>query len=544
MARMGNASGTDPIGPSAAALRRETDDEALLHSLGYAQELSRGMGGFRNFAISFSIVSIIAGCLPSYFVAFHWGGPVSVTWGWLVVGCFTIFVALSMAEIASAYPTAGGLYYWSAKLGGPGWSWFTGWFNLLGLVGAGAVGYGLATFSAALFNMVWGYPTDRHHIFYLFAAFSAAAILVNVFDVRITSALNAVSVYWHLIGVAIIVAALFAVPGHHQSARYVFTQTINNSGLPGQGWGSLGFLMVVAIGSIGMAQFTLVGYDASAHMAEETRGASRAAATGMVMAVVVSVVCGFVLLLAMTSAIPDRVEVQKHFGDIAAYIWSGALSDRWAEALLLIVVCAQFFCLAACFTAGSRLLFALSRDRAVPGHRAWRRLSRRRVPVGAVVAVGITSFLVLLPTWWDNLAGYYAATSIGATSLYIAYIQPVILRLRKGSGFQRGAWSLGRHHRWINVIAICWVVVISIVFMLPTSPGGMPWRQAFDPDLVNYAPLTIGGAFLLFGGWYLLFARKWFRGPIPMGTEEQLTRLEATLEPQFAVPAERTRETG
>ena len=77
-----------------------------------------------------------------------------------------------MAEIASTYPTAGGLYYWSSKLGSPAWGWFTGWFNLIGLIGIiGAVGYGLAIYATAFFNLIWGYPNDIHHIFYLFAAF-------------------------------------------------------------------------------------------------------------------------------------------------------------------------------------------------------------------------------------------------------------------------------------------------------------------------------------------------------------------------------------
>jgi amino acid transporter len=509
------------------------DDERLLHRLGYAQELSRRMGAFRNFAISFSIISILAGCLPSYFLAFHWGGPVSLTWGWLIVGLFTMFVALSMAEIASTYPTAGGLYYWSSKLGGPAWGWFTGWFNLLGLVAVGAVGYGLATFADSLFDLLWGYPNDRHHIFYLFADSMTAAVLVNLFDVRVTSIVSAVSVYWHLIGVVLIVVALVVVPAHHQSAGYVFTQTVNNSGFGGNGWGSGVFLMVFAIGSIGMAQYTLVGYDASAHMAEETHDASRSAAVGMIMAVFVSVIAGFALLLAMTFAIPNRTGAQSHFGDIVAYIWSTSLSTRWAEVLLLVVVCAQFFCLVACMTASSRLLFAFSRDGAVPGHPLWRKVSARRVPVPAVLAVGTAGFLILVPTWWNNLAGYYAATSIGATSLYIAYVQPVILRLRQGSSFDRGSWSLGKHYRWINPLAIAWVAVISVVFMLPTNPGGMPWREGFDWNLVNYAPITIGAAFLLFGGWYAVSARKWFKGPVSMGAEDELERYEVAQAERF-----------
>ena len=127
---------------------RTSEDEQTLHKLGYAQELFRAMGGFRNFAISFTIISILAGCLTSYWVAFERGGPVAVTWGWLLVGLMSTIIALSMAEIASAYPTAGGLYYWASKIGSPGWGWATGWFNLIGQIAVtAAIGYGLATFA-------------------------------------------------------------------------------------------------------------------------------------------------------------------------------------------------------------------------------------------------------------------------------------------------------------------------------------------------------------------------------------------------------------
>jgi len=508
--------------------------------MGYAQELFRAMGAFRNFAISFTIISILAGCLTSFYLAFQWGGPVSVTWGWIIVGVFTTFVALSMAEIASTYPTAGGLYYWSSKLGSAGWGWFTGWFNLLGLIGIiGAVGYGLAIYATAFFNLIWDYPNDRQHIFYLFAAFVAAATLVNVFDVRITSLINGVSAFWHVIGTAIIVMALIIVPDHHQSVSYAFTTTVNNSGFSGHGWSSAVFWMVFAIGSIGMAQYTLTGYDASAHVAEETHKASRSAATGMIWSVVISVVFGFILLLAIVLAIPDTTKVQEQFTYITTWIWENSMSRTWADVLLFIVVVAQFFCLIACITSGSRMLFAFSRDRATPGHQLWRNVSRHRVPVWAAVAVGFCGFLLLLPTYWNSLAGYYVGTSVGTTCLYIAFILPVILRFSKGSSFERGAWSLGKHYKWINPIAILWVFFIAIVFMLPTGPKGIPGNGAgFDWNYVNYAPLTVPLAFVLFGGWYLLSARKWFEGPVRMGTDEELEQLEAKQEDGFLLPAD------
>ncbi len=183
------------------------------------------------------------------------------------------------------------------------------------------------------------------------------------------------------------------------------------------------------------------------------------------------------------------------------------------------------------------MLFAFSRDRAVPGHQLWRRVSRHRVPVWSVAAVAGAGFLLLLPTWWNNYAGYYVGTSVGTTGLYIAFILPVILRFRQGDRFEKGAWSLGKHYKWINPIAITWVVVISIIFMLPTVPSGIP-GNGLNWNFVNYAPLTIGGALLLFGGWWVLSANKWFKGPVRMGTEIELQELEEKQESEFLLPAD------
>ena len=165
------------------------------------------------------------------------------------------------------------------------------------------------------------------------------------------------------------------------------------------------------------------------------------------------------------------------------------------------------------------MLFAFSRDRAVPGHQLWSRVSRHRVPVWAVFAVGALGFLLMVPTYWNNLAGYYVGTSDRRTIRPLHRVHsPGDPAHACGRLVRAGAWSLGKHHKWINPIAIIWVVFISIVFMLPTGPGGIPGNDAFDWNLVNYAPLTIGGAFILFGGWWVLSAKNWFMGPVRMGT--------------------------
>jgi amino acid transporter len=523
--------------PGTAAL---SDDERTLHRLGYAQVLYREMGGFANFAISFTIISILAGCLTSYYIGFQWGGPVAITWGWLIVGGFVILVALGMGEVASSMPTAGAIYYWSSKLGSPAWGWFSGWFNLIGQIGVtAAIDYGAAIFWTSLMNL-W-FPsvgTDKHTVFITFTAIMAAHLLLNLNGVRILAWLNSFSAWWHMAGVLVIVLVLAIVPDHHQSVSFVFTKTINNSGFAGTNFTTPVFWFVFGIGLL-MAQYTYTGYDASAHMSEETRSASRAAAWGVVMSVVMSVIFGFILLVAVTFAVPDVKGTIAAGGYAVTYIWQTSLGTKWAEFLLFIVCVAQFFCGAASVTAASRMMFAFSRDGAVPGGPIWRKVSRaHRVPVNAVMAICVLSWLLMLPTWWNTTVGYLVGTSIAVIGLYIAYGIPVYLRWRVGDKFQHGGWSLGNHYKWINPIAVLWIIVITILFMMPITPTGIPWHAGFDWNVVNYAPITVGAVLLAVGLWWLLSARKWFKGPVAQGTEAELEQIEASYDtPGPAEPA-------
>jgi amino acid transporter len=515
-----------------------SEDEQTLHRLGYAQELFRSMGGFQNFAISFTIISILAGCLTSYYIAFGQGGPIAVTWGWLLVGLMSTIVALAMAEIASAFPTAGGLYYWASKLGSPGWGWFTGWFNLIGQVAVtAAIGYGLATFGTALLNFWFDYPNTKEYIFLLYLIFLAAALVINLMNVSITALLNTISAYWHMAGVVFIVLVLALVPDNHQSFGYVFGETVNATGFGGDKTTGFVFIYVFLTGLL-MAQYTITGFDASAHMAEETHQASRSAAVGMYMSVVVSVVFGFILLVAVTFAVPSTDGAIENLGFLVPWVWAESMGQNWAEALLFICVIAQFFCVTASITSASRMLFAFSRDGAVPGHRLWRQVGRNRVPHLSVVAIVVASAAIMIPAYWNYLVGYLVGTGIAVIGLYIAFILPVVLRFRLGDRFETGAWTLGKHYKWIDLIAIIWVAFITLVFLMPPYKSSVPWEDDFSWEALNYAPILVGGALILFGGWYVLSARKWFKGPVRMGTEEELERLEEQRLGEFALPTE------
>jgi amino acid transporter len=526
-----------------------SEDEKILHKLGYAQELFRAMGGFQNFAISFTIISILAGCLTSYYVGFERGGPVAITWGWLLVGLMSTIIALAMAEIASAFPTAGGLYYWASKLGSPGWGWATGWFNLIGQIAVTAsIGYGLATFAQVLFTYWFKYDVRMEDwfgisyngsVYVLYAIFMAAAAAINMSKVSITALLNTVSAYWHMAGVAFIVLVLIIVPNQHQSFSYVFSGTVNNSGYgsPSDNFSNPTFWFVFGLGLL-LSQYTITGFDASAHLAEETHAASRMAAVGMYMSVVVSAIFGWILLLAVTFAIPSTQFALENVGTIVPSIWSQSMSQNWAEVLLFICVVAQFFCLTASVTSASRMMFAFSRDGAVPGHQLWRRVARNRVPRYSVWAIAVLSALLMVPAIWNYLVGYAAGTAIAVIGLYIAFVLPVYLRFRLHDRFEHGAWSLGRHYKWIDIVSLLWVALITILFVFPLYKAGLPWESDFSWELTNYTILWFAGIGIFFGGWWALSAKNWFKGPVRMGTDEELERMEEELAGRYELPTE------
>ncbi|MBY8843034.1 amino acid permease [Streptomyces sp. SP2-10] len=476
-------------------------DEERLAQLGYTQVLARRMSAFSNYAVSFTIISVLSGCLTLYLFGMTTGGPAVITWGWVAVGLMTLFVGLSMAEICSAYPTSAGLYFWAHRLAPPrsaaAWAWFTGWFNVLGQVAVTAgIDFGAASFLGAYLNLQFGFGVTPGRTVALFAAILVLHGLLNTFGVRIVAFLNGVSVWWHVVGVAVIVAALALVPDHHRSPTFVFTEFVNRTG-----WGSGPY--VVLLGLL-MAQYTFTGYDASAHMTEETRDAATAGPKGIVRSIWTSWIAGFVLLLGFTFAIQSYDdELASPTGAPPAQILLDALGATAGKLLLLVVIGAQLFCGMASVTANSRMIYAFSRDGALPFSHVWHTVSpRTRTPVAAVWLAALGALALGLP-YLINTTAYAAVTSIAVIGLYIAYVIPTFLRVRRGAGFDRGPWHLGRWSRVIGVVSVAWVVVITVLFMLPqVSP--VTWKT------FNYAPVAVLVVLGFAATWWLASARHWF----------------------------------
>ena len=261
---------------------------------------------------------------------------------------------------------------------------------------------------------------------------------------------------------------------------------------------------------------------------------------------IVSVIAGFILLVAMNIAItPDTVfQVTAADGTVSmvngfdhafsalvppAQIWIDAVGQTGGLVILFLVIGAQFFCGMSSVTANSRMIYAFSRDGAIPGSRFWHRINKRtRTPTNSIWLAAVGAFILGVPYLWSPVA-YFAITSIAVIGLYVAYVAPVYLRVRAGSRFQPGPWTLGRWGPLVGTVATIWVVFIVVLFMLPqylpqVDANGLVWAD------INFTPVVflvvLGGAAL----WYAVSAKNWFKGPKVQGTPEELAAIEHELE--------------
>jgi amino acid transporter len=511
-----------------ADLQNLSADEQRLAELGYKQELSRSWSGFSNFAISFSIISILAGCFTTFFVAWNNGGPVAISWGWPIVSVFILLIGFCMSELVSAYPTSGGIYWWASKLGGVKAGYYTGWLNLIGLLAiVASVAYGAATFldlALSRYSTSWADGYSLARVFWLFLGILIVVSLINIFSSHLLAIVNNISVWWHVAGAAVVVAVLVFLPDNHASVSDVFTGTVNNSGGLNSGETSgLGFWFYVLPLGFLLTQYTITGYDASAHLSEETQGAADSAAKGIWQSIFYSAIGGYILLLAFLFAVQDKDAVTAGGGGVQN-IFDQALPGSWPAHVLLIATLGQLFCTTACMTSCTRMLYAFSRDGAVPGAQYWSKLNAQKTPVNAVLLTAVVALLLTAPALIEVNIGtaeepfilpvaFTAVVSIGVLGLYLAFAIPIYYRWKQGDNFKQGPWNLGTKWKWMAPLAIAEIAITSVYFVLPVTPLGWPNNADFDWKFVNYAPIVLFGSLLaLWIGWHLS-AKNWYTGP-------------------------------
>ncbi len=543
-------------------IRQDVKD---LHSMGYAQELFRNMGGFSNFAISFSIISILTGAVILYDYGLAWAGTAAVLIGWPLVTVFVLTIAASMAEVASAYPTAGGLYYWASKMKNKNWGWWTAWLNLIGQF---AIVAGI-NFAAAFFlnqtiiaPLTGGAFNNTTEILKIgdtllisgqlltMAVLMAAQLALNIAGIGIVALLNQVSVWWHIAFVILIAAALFLMgtqdTGRDAGLTLFAIQPQDTLGSwditipPGSETPFLQFLFGPATSypvflafffSLLLANWTYTGYDASAHVAEETVGARVASAWGIFLSVAVSAVVGFIFLLALTLHLPDLTPLfgqlddaslysQYYFGDNAAVVY--ILQQNLPAGLAAVfgggIAIAMSFCGLSSVASAGRMLYAFARDDGMPASGWLKKVSHRyRTPANALTAMVVGAFLLSMVAF---LAGGGTAivivTAISTIFLYAAYGIVIYLGMTTKEWLKLRVWSLGRWSKPVATVAVFWVVVLMVLFSFPTSG--------------NISITFMLGVVVLLVVYYFAWAKSHFQGPRIMGREDQLTELEKEFE--------------
>ncbi|APW63355.1 amino acid permease [Paludisphaera borealis] len=442
------------------------DDARVLRGLGYKQELSRRLSGFSNFAISFSIICILAGGVSSFHLGLSSVGGASIGLGWPLVALFSMAVAATMGQLASAFPTAGGLYHWAAILGGRGWGWATAWFNLAGLVTVlAAINVGTYRFAATALGVghgdadSWGEHLVQSLVVIGITGSQAA---INHLGIGVTAKLTDFSGYWILLVSAVLVGCLLWFAPGLEFARLITFQ--NFSGEAGGGvWPRTDQMaMLFALGAL-LPAYTITGFDASAHASEETVGATEMVPRGIVRSVLISGIAGWALLSAVVLAAPSVVEAANQGEGAFLWILRSALPGWLALGLSAGIVVSQYLCGLATVTSASRMAFAFARDGGLPFSTAVRWVCpKRRSPA---VAIWLVSSAAVLFTVYTPV--YSTITAVCTILLYLSYVLPSVLgALAYGRTWTvMGPWRLGRWYRplaWLSAAGCGGLIVIGM----------------------------------------------------------------------------------
>ncbi|QCE08574.1 aquaporin rerated protein [Vigna unguiculata] len=496
---------------------------ARLLELGYKQELKRGLSAISNFSLSFSVISVLTGVTTLYNTGLNYGGPVSMQYGWFIASAFTMLVALSMAEICSSYPTTGGLYYWSAKLSGPRWapfaSWITGWYSLLNHItnyswaGTTSVDFSLAQLIQVIILLSTGgkngggYEASK----YVVIAFHGGILLlhgiINSLPVSVISFLAQLGAIWNVLGVFVLMILIPSVTTERASVKFVFTHfnAENENGINSRPY-------IFLLGLL-MSQYTLCGYDSSAHMTEETKGADRNGPKGLISSVGISIIVGWGYILGITFAVTDIHYLLSEDNDAGGYaiaeVFYLAFKRRYGNGsggivCLVMVGVAIFFCGMSSVTSNSRMAYAFSRDGAMPFSSLWHQVNKQEVPIYAVWLSVSISFCMAL-TSLGSIVAFEAMVSIATIGLYIAYALPIFFRVTLAQrDFVPGPFNLGRYGVIVGWVAVLWVLIISILFSLPVS-------YPITMETLNYTPVAVGCLLILVVSFWLISGRHWMK---------------------------------
>ncbi|XP_024522017.1 amino-acid permease BAT1 homolog isoform X1 [Selaginella moellendorffii] len=520
--------------------------ERRLNQLGYKQELRREMTLLKIMAISFSTMTLFTGITPLIGPSYAYFGPAATVWGWVIVTFFTWFIGFAMAEICSSFPTTGSLYFWAAHLAGPRWgplsSWYCAWLEAIGLIAA--IGTQAYAGAQALQNIILlasgtakggGYLAPRGVFLAMYVGFTLVWAVLNTFALNVIALIDIVSMWWQVrdllvlelcpscsllaffwtqvIGGGLIVILLPLVAPKTQSASFVFTKLETFPSITGIDNRAYGFIL-----SLLVSQYSLYGYDSAAHLTEETKGADINGPIAILSSIGLVSVFGWAYILALTFSIQDFTYLFDPSNETAgkyvpAQILYDAFHGRYHSSigaiLLLIIIWGSFFFGGLSITtSAARVVYALSRDGGIPYSRVWRVVHpTRKVPANAVWLCSALCILLGLPILKVDVV-FTAITSVCTIGWVGGYAVPIFARMViPEAQFHRGRFHLGPASRVVCLVSFLWICYTVAVFLLPTV-------YPIELKTFNYAPVALGALLAAITLWWIVDARKWFKGPV------------------------------
>ncbi|KAK2841644.1 hypothetical protein FQN49_006055 [Arthroderma sp. PD_2] len=491
-------------------VRRASEDanaNAALAKMGYKSELPRNLGMMSVLGLSFAIMAAPFGLSTTLYITLTDGQSVTIIWGWVLVTLISIAIAASLAEICSVYPTAGGVYYWSAMLSTREWaplmSFIDGWLTLVGnwtvTLSINFSGGQLILSAISLWKE--DFVPNQWQTILMFWAVMLVCALVNIFGSRYLDLINKICIFWTASSVLIIMVTLLSLADQRRSGKFVFTHyDASASGWP-TGWAFFVGLLQPA--------YTLTGYGMVAAMCEETQNPHREVPKAIVLSVVAAGVTGLVYLITLLFVLPEvKMLLSVANGQPIGLLFKTVTgSAAGGFGMLFLIMGIQIFAGVGALTAASRCTYAFARDGAIPGSRLWKRVSSRfGVPLwGIVLSTTVDCLLGLI--YFGSAAAFNSFTGVATICLSTSYGLPILISIvRRRKMFRNAPFSLGKFGYAINITAICWICFSTFLFCLPVS---LP----VTPSSMNYASVVFAGFATISVAWYFVRARKAFTGP-------------------------------
>ncbi|KAA1473609.1 APC amino acid permease [Dentipellis sp. KUC8613] len=487
-------------------------DEELLATLGYKQELRREFSPWELFGISFSIIGVFPSMASVLLYAIPNGGPLALVWGWAVSVVFLMFIGLAMAELGSAAPTSGGLYYWTHTFSSPRYknvfAWIVGYCNSLGLIsGAAAINWGFAVQLMAAVSIgkdMTLTPTTAQ----TFGVFVAVSVLQGIICSAAARYIARLQTFYIIVNIAICVIIFVGLPAatpqeFKNSAKVAFGDFENFNGWPD------GFAFIFSFLS---PLWTIAAFDPCVHISEEASNAATAVPWAILSTVIVSGVLGWAVNIALAFNMGTDLAsiIDSPIGQPMATILFNGFGKRGTLGIWALVVVAQFMMGTGAITVGARQLFAFSRDGGLPFSRFLRRVSpHTHTPLFAVWAMVLVAILLgLLAFAGPNAIS--AIFSLGVVAQYTAYTIPIAARYLGKNDFKKGPFHLGIFSLPVAVIAVAFMSFMIVIFTFPTTPNP-------TTEDMNYTVVVSGGVVILSLAYYFFpkyGGRYWFQGPI------------------------------